>query len=266
MQKLDRQFIKKVRRKDRIATRIITVGGLLVIASVIAILVLIVRVTLPLFLPAQATKLTSISLPGKVSDTLAVGVDDYQEVAYTLDRSGEFTFFALKTGALLQKFPAAGKTGLEVKAVELHKNNIYTLLWADNSVTATSIDFHLIFAGDGTRTVEPIIDTVADFPAAAYAATPLSAAVRRPDSNRLTLVVLLEDGSFQLSHEETSTDIFEKRNKGNRRLPPCRRDSRQGDRLYRGRKGRNTVRRNQDRQPAALGPEQPESARSAPTT
>ncbi|MGV1098379.1 ABC transporter permease subunit [Thiovibrio sp. JS02] len=209
MQKLDRQFIKKVRRKDRIATRIITVGGLLVIASVIAILLLIVRVTLPLFTPAQATMLGSLPPAARTQEPLAVGVDDYQEVAYALDGRGVFTFYSLKTGARLREIPAAEKNGLAVKAVELHKNNVYTLLWTDNSVTATAVDFHLVFAEDGARTVTPVLTPIASLPASVSPSEPVSAAVRGARAEKLTMVALLADGSFQISTETTRTDIFE---------------------------------------------------------
>ena len=46
---MDSSILKRVKRRDRIARWLITAGGLAVIASVLFILFLIVRVTLPLF-------------------------------------------------------------------------------------------------------------------------------------------------------------------------------------------------------------------------
>ena len=211
MQKLDKQFIKKVRRQDRFATRAITVGGLLVIASVIAILLLIVKVTLPLFLPATATPLPEMPGAQRLAEELAVGIDDYQEVAYTVDRQGNFAFHSLASGELIEKIPApAGKEGLTVKAVELHRNNIYTLLWSDHSVSAASVSFRLFFAEDGRRSLLPELEVLADLPAAAVGPTAaLAAAVRTDGDGTTTLVALLADQSFQIVRETTRTDLFD---------------------------------------------------------
>jgi len=50
---MDKQFLKRVRRKDKIAKTVIQVCGIMVIGCVFAILALIVKVTLPLLSPAR---------------------------------------------------------------------------------------------------------------------------------------------------------------------------------------------------------------------
>ena len=159
MQKLDKQFIQKVRLQDRVATRIITLGGLLVIASVIAILVLIVRVTIPLFQAARTNIVFQFPLSSSSESVLAMGVDDYQEIAYTLDGQGIFTFYNLAQGTSFLSLPAVVDKKVPLQSIELHKNNQYTLLWADNSISMTEVSFRFLFDKDGKRTIKPEIKT-----------------------------------------------------------------------------------------------------------
>lgn len=209
MQKLDRQFIKKVRLQDRIATRVITLGGLLVIASVIAILVLIVRVTFPLFQPAKSTIIFQFPLSSGSDSLLAMGMDDYQDTAYTLDDRGVFTFYNLASGTSVLSVEAGADKKVPLKSIKLHKNNQYTLLWADNSISLTELAFRFHFDQGGKRTVRPEVKTLAEFPAEPGGAKAISEVViRKTEDGRLTRVELLEDNSFRVSRQVTSTDLF----------------------------------------------------------
>jgi len=208
MQKLDRQFIKKVRLQDRIATRIITLGGLLVIASVIAILVLIVRVTIPLFQSARTNIVFQFPLSSPSGSVLAMGVDDYQEIAYTLNDRGVFTFYNLAKGASFLSLAAGADKKVPLQSIELHKNNQYTLLWADKSSSMTEVSFRFLFDKEGKRTIKPEIKTVAEFPPETGAPKVLYAAVRKDEEGHLTKVVFLDDNSFQVTQQVTKTDLF----------------------------------------------------------
>ncbi len=211
MQKLDRQFIRKVRRQDRVATRIITLGGLLVIASVIAILVLIVRVTLPLFQPAHASMTTNFSLPATTATPLAVGIDDTGEVGFLLDDHGLFSFYRIGDHSLLTTMAAAPKKE-RVLTVERSKDNVFTLLWADNSITVTQVDFRLLYAEDGQRTVKPEVMTLEESPARQYpvAVKEIKASAHE---GRLTRVALLANDQFQIDREVVTTDLFDNQKK-----------------------------------------------------
>jgi phosphate transport system permease protein len=204
MQKLDKQFIQKVRRQDRMATRAITVGGLLVIASVIAILVLIVRVTLPLFQPARATVLKSFSLPD-ATVPLAIGVDDAHELGYVLDETGVFSFYKLTDGTVVSTVPA-GKG--QVQSVERSKNNMFTLLWKDGTITLARVDFRPIFDSEGKRTIQPDVSVAGRYSDTNSPAPAQGAAVRVGDG-RTTRVRLLAGNTFQVIHQVVTTDLFD---------------------------------------------------------
>ncbi len=88
-------FRRKAKRNDRIARWVITLTGLAVIFSVILILVLITKVTLPLFQKPEATIFAKFKVSDSVADAkvLALGIDDYLETGYLLDATGRLHFF-----------------------------------------------------------------------------------------------------------------------------------------------------------------------------
>jgi len=208
MQKLDRQFIQKVRLQDRIATRVITLGGLLVIISVIAILVLIVRVAIPLFLPAKSSVIYQFPLASGPESVLAMGVDEYQETGYVLNDQGIFTFYHLADGAPMVDLDAGADRDVPLKSVELHRNNQYTMLWADNRVTMTEVNFRFLFDQEGKRTIKPEIATIGGFAPEMDSTKIVGVHVRRDDDGRLTKVVLLNDNRFQVTQESVTVDFL----------------------------------------------------------
>lgn len=211
MQKLDKQFIKKVRRQDRLATRAITVGGLLVIASVIAILVLIVRVSLPLFQSASTEISHRLPAESGGAPVLAVGMDDTQEVGFTLDNTGLFSFYNFASGKIFFNATASTRKA-KVQSVESNKNNVFALLWEDNSVTVSQVDFRLLYDEFGQRTVQPEITRLGEYPARSYPA-PVKSMMVRAQEGRLTQVALLADNRFQIDQEVITTDIFDNERK-----------------------------------------------------
>jgi len=208
MQKLDKQFIQKVRRQDRVATRVITLGGLLVIVSVIAILVLIVRVAIPLFMPAKSNIIHQFSLASETDTVLAMGVDEYQETAYALNDQGVFTFYHLADGVPVIRLDAGVDKDVPLKSIELHRNNQYTMLWADNSVSMTEVNFRFLFDQEGKRTIKPEITTIGGFAPEDHGADIAGVNVRQADDGRVTKVVLLNDGSFQVTQQTVAVDFL----------------------------------------------------------
>ena len=65
MPKLKTASTRRAKRRDKLARWVITLGGVTVIASVIAILALIVGVTVPLFRAPQANVVCTCRLPGR---------------------------------------------------------------------------------------------------------------------------------------------------------------------------------------------------------
>lgn len=76
MAAIDKSVLRRVHRRDRWARWVITVGGVLVIGSVIAIIAVILYEAAPLFAPAQSRVVVAgVELPELTETALAVGVD-----------------------------------------------------------------------------------------------------------------------------------------------------------------------------------------------
>ncbi len=94
--------IGRLKKIDRAAVGIITLGGIAVIISVIGILVFIGAEALPLFTAARAAHMGAMRLDGTVAPGspahAVVGADDSVRYVYDVTPSGTLTFFATDTG------------------------------------------------------------------------------------------------------------------------------------------------------------------------
>ena len=94
--------IGRLKKIDRAAVGIITLGGIAVIISVIGILVFIGAEALPLFTAARAAHMGAMQLHGTVAPGspahAVLGVDESVRYVYDVTPSGTLTFFATETG------------------------------------------------------------------------------------------------------------------------------------------------------------------------
>lgn len=98
------QRIGRLRRIDRAAVVIITLGGLAVVVAVLGILVFVASEALPLFTaatlePRGHTQISTALSPVNASALRAVGVDEYQKYVFTVEPAGTVVFHRVDTGA-----------------------------------------------------------------------------------------------------------------------------------------------------------------------
>ena len=98
--------VKKTRKMvliaDRIADRVITTGGILVIATVLCILVFLIIKVVPLFKSGTIDKTYSYTIEKQSDDLLFMGVDDYKTVSVLIQKDGAISLFHAKTGFRLK--------------------------------------------------------------------------------------------------------------------------------------------------------------------
>jgi len=187
MLKADPAAIRGAKRRDRVARWLITLGGVTIIASVIAIVVLIVSVVVPLFRGARAEVRVAGLLPDEIAqeDVLGLGIDFVELgdqaggdslTAYCLTRQGTIAF--LEPGAsdpasgdrrwtLVERVSVAAPAeaaGPTVCRVERSEGAQYTLLWSDGSVSLVKVAVVPEFDELGRRRVRSTIRTAAEFP------------------------------------------------------------------------------------------------------
>ena len=205
------KFRIRAKRNDRIAKWVITLGGMLVIFSVVFILVLIVNTALPLFKKPQADIFSKFLLPkDPAQEVLGLGVDEYLETGFFIDREGVFNFFETQQGLATDQLEAtpAGEATALLQAENFGRMQ-YSLLWDDGSLTLERVAFKPFFdeAQGNRRTIEHTLKRDAEFPPGEHG-VPQQAMGRIAEDGRKTRVDLFSDGQLLVSQVAVTESLL----------------------------------------------------------
>lgn len=154
---------------DRVATFVITSGGIAIIAAVILILVLIFEVAFPLLKPPSAREVANLQVPAAPggAEIVALCVDEYLETAGLLDRSGLFRFITVADGKLAseERIAAPGDPAATILSAELYGNLQYSVHWSNHEVTLVKVGITTDHSGAGARTIVASVSEEAQFKA-----------------------------------------------------------------------------------------------------
>jgi len=143
---------------DRWASHLVIVGGIVVIACILAILVVIATEVYPLFKPPTAAFLGtyrgSVGVERSPAPGEAIGVDEYREIAYVLTSGGNAAFFTLKGGQAPPEVPVPGLDGATVTSVTSSGKTRLALGTSDGRSIPLDMKFDVTFK-DGKRAVAP---------------------------------------------------------------------------------------------------------------
>ncbi|MBI3302279.1 MAG: ABC transporter permease subunit [Deltaproteobacteria bacterium] len=142
---------------DQTARVVITAGGIAIILSIAAILFVIVAETLPLWRSpvAEQAPPVSLTLAEGAARPLALGVDEYQEIAYLATAAGTVDFFSLADNCLLQRYDIRGLK--DQRPTATYRDGIHHTIavgTAGGAVVPLKINFAVQFQ-DGKRTITP---------------------------------------------------------------------------------------------------------------
>jgi phosphate transport system permease protein len=101
---MHRKTKKSVLIADKIADRVITIGGIMVIVTVLGILVFLIKEVIPLFKKGTVTSKHEYALPGSLSEVVTLGMDDHKTLSYILFKDGTTVIFHPKSGTCLNPF------------------------------------------------------------------------------------------------------------------------------------------------------------------
>jgi len=145
---------------DRWASRLVAVGGVVIIACILAILFVIAAEFYPLFRPPTATFVGTYGAPvagvGPAAGD-AIGVDEYREMAYTLTSLGSLEFVSLKGGQSAPAVAVPGLGGATVTSVVAVGKTRLVLGTSDGRTIPLEMRFDVTFK-DGRRVVTPAPD------------------------------------------------------------------------------------------------------------
>jgi phosphate transport system permease protein len=215
------------RRYDWLARWVITLGGLAVIASVIAILAMIVGTTLPLLRSPQAELVCTSPLPqAMVGDETAglgveLGIHGSQITGFIWSKSGALAILDLRTGQLLQRHnfsPNATDHGALRQAESLGAG-VCSLLWSDGATLLVEISHKAATADRPSHLNAPYaVETLASIPAS-KGERPRQVLARRAASGTITRTALLREGAISILRQTSAEDLLgEQHTSGNQSL------------------------------------------------
>ncbi len=136
-----KQVSRKVLIADWCADRIITIGGVLVILAVLGILVFLVRETFPLFQSGEMTKASSYTVEIPTGQVLALTMDEYKTLVFTLFADGASSLRHAVTGVKLPP-PHLDFQGKTITAVANTIDQTHLAIgFADGSVQFAEMQF-----------------------------------------------------------------------------------------------------------------------------
>ncbi|PLY05441.1 MAG: ABC transporter permease [Desulfuromonas sp.] len=198
-------FLKKVKRNDRLARWVITIGGMAIIFSVIFILILIARVSLPLFLsPEKALRADFQLEQAQAQQVATLGVDEYLETGYLVDRTGRFDFFTVADGSPLDSVAPAGEdTQRRLLTVDSYGRLNHALIWDDGSISIVQVKFFPFFdaQNNNQRSIRHRVEVLGEFPAP-ESGMPVRSLARSDGEERQVRVDLFADGHLQATLQQ----------------------------------------------------------------
>jgi phosphate transport system permease protein len=145
----------KVKRRlfvDRLAGRLVTLGGLVIIISILAILVVIVAEVYPLF-KAPVTTVEATVTAQIDSAPMALGIDEYREIVYLVTASG-IHFVSAADGRPLTTLPLSELNGASVVGTSALARGPLALGLSDGRVIPVEVRFNVTYPA-GHRHIEP---------------------------------------------------------------------------------------------------------------
>ena len=136
---------------DRWAAKVVTAGGLVIIASILAIVGVIVLEVLPLFRAPRVERVGAAALPAPAA---AIGVDEYREIVYALTSTGSFALRPLAGVGEATTQPIAALDGARLTAATTVSGGRHLVGTSDGRVVPVHVKFDTKFEG-GKRTLVP---------------------------------------------------------------------------------------------------------------
>ena len=143
--------VKRRLRVDRLTRRLVTLGGVAIIACILAIFFVIVGEVYPLLKKPTATLVGTIATTSD-STPLAVGVDEYREIAYLVTATG-VQFIATNGAASFVPTALTGLNAARVVGTSPPRRGPFALGLSDGRLIPAEVKFTVSFP-EGKRRVE----------------------------------------------------------------------------------------------------------------
>src|SRR5688572_23136095 len=149
--------VARMRRIDRAAVAVITLGGIGVVVAVLGILVFVASEAVPLFraatlMPRGRVGLETAVTPQDAASLRAVGIDEYQKYLYTVEPKGVIAFHALTNagGATEQAIPGVDAASVTSSSRTVTGHYVAAGL-SDGRASLVQVGFTPVYEGEALR-------------------------------------------------------------------------------------------------------------------
>jgi phosphate transport system permease protein len=141
---------------DRVSSRLVVLGGIVIIASILAILLVIAAEVYPLFVRPTATFVSAYPANGAGTPAAgeSIGVDEYRAVAFVVTRDGAVALRALDGQRSVPAVVAPALEGATITSVSSAGKSGHLLGTSDGRAIPLDVTFDVAFPS-GERTVTP---------------------------------------------------------------------------------------------------------------
>jgi phosphate transport system permease protein len=139
---------------DRWASRLVVLGGIVIIASILAILFVILAEVWPLFRPPSAERVGPELAAAVPAAGESLGVDEYREIVYTITPEGVLQFTSLRVAGSYPPVAVPGLDGARLTVVAETGRGHHALGTSDGRVVPLEVTFRVDFE-DGKRALTP---------------------------------------------------------------------------------------------------------------
>lgn len=139
---------------DRIASRTVVLGGLVIIASILAILFVIVGEIWPLFRAPGAAAVPVASTATAPVSAEAVGVDEYREIAYLITPAGALQFVPIRVAGSYPPVAVPELGGATLTAAADLGGGRHVVGTSDGRAIGVTVSYDVEFT-DGRRVLTP---------------------------------------------------------------------------------------------------------------
>jgi phosphate transport system permease protein len=194
--------------KDGLARRMVGIGGVAVLGSLLLIFVYLLLEVLPLFAPARADPRAEFRVPGDDAATLYLALEEQSEIGLRVSASGEATFFDLSTGAVRKqsRLPIGERTLATVVAVAADKDQLAAGL-SDGSVLLFKHEYAVSYPDD-KRVIDPSIELTLGGTALPFMSEAPRALVVRRDDDRVLFAGVDAQQRIHLRVIEATTNLL----------------------------------------------------------
>ncbi len=190
---------------DRIAAILVRLGGAVVIAGILGILLFLLWEASPLFLPSSVKPLRSVSIKG----ARALSIDPYGELCLALTKKGLLQLFSWKDGKALDVFPPFPnwKQG-EAPIVMSPSSPFFTLNVGEGKLAERSFQWKVTFDKQGKRIVRPSFEKVQVLSLDPKGGKLRAYSLARDSEGGLCVAAVTQNGKIRIFHRSFEENLF----------------------------------------------------------